>query len=98
MAKACVGGRARVLVIFDANQELGDAAAEDLHKKSGIDVSFFKVDVPDGTPSTQLCGETRDGCSLESEAHPTMSEPPRLRPHIVLSSPAIRLQPVLKYK
>jgi len=48
MAKACVEAGAKALVIFDANQELGDAAAEDLHKKSGIDVSFFKVDVRDG--------------------------------------------------
>jgi NAD(P)-dependent dehydrogenase (short-subunit alcohol dehydrogenase family) len=48
MAKACAEAGARAVVIFDANQELGDAAAEDLHKKSGIDVSFFKVDVRDG--------------------------------------------------
>ena len=48
MAKACAEAGARAVVIFDANQDLGDAAAEDLHVKTGIDVSFFKVDVRDG--------------------------------------------------
>ena len=49
MARACAEAGARAVVIFDANQELGDEAAEELHKKSGIDVSFFKVDVRDGS-------------------------------------------------
>ena len=48
MAKACAEAGAKALVIFDANQELGDEAAEELHRKSGIDVVFFKVDVRDG--------------------------------------------------
>src|SRR4051812_15493999 len=48
MAKACIEAGAKAVVIFDANQELGDAAAEHLHQKSGIDVSLFKVDVRDG--------------------------------------------------
>lgn len=49
MARACAEAGAKAIVIFDANQELGDEAAEDLHRKSGIDVSFFKVDVRDGS-------------------------------------------------
>lgn len=48
MARACAEAGAKAVVIFDANQELGDEAAEELHRKSGIDVSFFKVDVRDG--------------------------------------------------
>ncbi|OAA61093.1 short chain dehydrogenase reductase [Niveomyces insectorum RCEF 264] len=48
MARACAEAGAKALVIFDANQDLGDEAAEELHRKSGIDVSFFKVDVRDG--------------------------------------------------
>lgn len=47
MARALVEGGVKALAIFDANQELGDAAAEELHMKSGIPVSFFKVDVRD---------------------------------------------------
>ncbi|KAK8150784.1 hypothetical protein G3M48_008113 [Beauveria asiatica] len=48
MARACAEAGAKNIVIFDANQELGDAAAAELHEKSGIPVSFFKVDVRDG--------------------------------------------------
>lgn len=48
MARACAEAGAKNIVIFDANQELGDAAAAELHEKSGLPVSFFKVDVRDG--------------------------------------------------
>ena len=48
MARACAEAGAKAIVIFDANQELGDAAAAELHQKSGLPVSFFKVDVRDG--------------------------------------------------
>ncbi|OAA70324.1 Short-chain dehydrogenase/reductase SDR [Cordyceps fumosorosea ARSEF 2679] len=48
MARACAEAGAKNIVIFDANQELGDAAAAELHDKSGVPVSFFKVDVRDG--------------------------------------------------
>ncbi|ATY59191.1 Short-chain dehydrogenase reductase SDR [Cordyceps militaris] len=48
MARACAEAGAKNIVIFDANQELGDEAAAELHEKSGIPVSFFKVDVRDG--------------------------------------------------
>jgi len=48
MARACAEAGAKAIVIFDANQELGDEAAAELHQKSGLPVSFFKVDVRDG--------------------------------------------------
>ncbi|OAR00201.1 hypothetical protein LLEC1_01179 [Akanthomyces lecanii] len=48
MARACAEAGAKNIVIFDANQELGDAAAAELHELSGLPVSFFKVDVRDG--------------------------------------------------
>ncbi|KAG9252474.1 uncharacterized protein F5Z01DRAFT_230409 [Emericellopsis atlantica] len=48
MARACAEAGAKNIVIFDANQELGDQAAAELHDKSGLPVSFFKVDVRDG--------------------------------------------------
>lgn len=48
MARACAEAGAKNIVIFDANQELGDQAAAELHEKSGLPVSFFKVDVRDG--------------------------------------------------
>jgi len=48
MARACIEAGAKVVVIFDANQELGDAAAAELHEKTGIPVQFYKIDVRDG--------------------------------------------------
>jgi NAD(P)-dependent dehydrogenase (short-subunit alcohol dehydrogenase family) len=48
MARACAEAGAKAIVIFDANQQLGDEAAAELHQKSGLPVSFFKVDVRDG--------------------------------------------------
>lgn len=48
MARACAEAGAKAIVLFDANQELGDEAAQELHEKSGLAVSFFKVDVRDG--------------------------------------------------
>lgn len=48
MARACAEAGAKAIVIFDANQDLGDEAAAELHQKSGLPVSFFKVDVRDG--------------------------------------------------
>ncbi|EMR83712.1 putative d-arabinitol 2-dehydrogenase protein [Botrytis cinerea BcDW1] len=49
MARACVEAGAKALVIFDANQELGDASAAELYELTGnkIPISFFKVDVRD---------------------------------------------------
>ncbi|KAH6900741.1 hypothetical protein B0T10DRAFT_36212 [Thelonectria olida] len=48
MARACAEAGAKAIVIFDANQELGDESAAELHQKTGLPVSFFKVDVRDG--------------------------------------------------
>lgn len=48
MARACAEAGAKAIAIFDANQELGDQAAAELHQQSGLPVSFFKVDVRDG--------------------------------------------------
>lgn len=47
MARALAEAGARALIIFDTNQELGDEAAEELHSKTRLPVSFFKVDVTD---------------------------------------------------
>jgi NAD(P)-dependent dehydrogenase (short-subunit alcohol dehydrogenase family) len=48
MARALVEAGAKAIAIFDANQDLGDASAAELHQKSGMPVTFFKVDVRDG--------------------------------------------------
>lgn len=48
MARACAEAGARAIILFDANQELGDQAAEELHNKTSLPVTFFKVDVRDG--------------------------------------------------
>ncbi|EAA28296.1 hypothetical protein GE21DRAFT_9112 [Neurospora crassa] len=49
MARACAEAGAKAIVIFDANQDLGDESAAELHQKTGLPVSFFKVDVRDGS-------------------------------------------------
>lgn len=50
MARACVEAGAKAIIIFDANQALGDESAAELHKLTGfkIPVEFSKVDVRDG--------------------------------------------------
>jgi NAD(P)-dependent dehydrogenase (short-subunit alcohol dehydrogenase family) len=47
MAYACVEAGAKGLIIFDANQKLGDEAVSELHKLTGyrIPVEFMEVDV-----------------------------------------------------
>ena len=49
MARACIEAGAKTLVIFDANQETGDASALELSKMVGpsVTVEFMKVDVRD---------------------------------------------------
>lgn len=47
MARACVEAGAKAIALFDANPDLGDEAARELHEKTGLPVSFFKVDVRD---------------------------------------------------
>ncbi|ROW03048.1 hypothetical protein VMCG_05706 [Cytospora schulzeri] len=47
MARACAEAGAKAIALFDANQDLGDASAAELHKKTGLPVTFFKVDVRD---------------------------------------------------
>ncbi|KAI1325059.1 short chain dehydrogenase [Xylariaceae sp. FL0255] len=61
MARACAEAGAKALVIFDVNQELGDESAAELHQKTGLPVSFFKVDVRDGAAinaAVEACVET----------------------------------------
>lgn len=48
MAEACAEAGAKAIIIFDANQELGDQSAAELHERTGTPVQFYKVDVRDG--------------------------------------------------
>jgi NAD(P)-dependent dehydrogenase (short-subunit alcohol dehydrogenase family) len=48
MARACAEAGAKAVVIFDANQDLGDESAAELHHQTGLPVQFYKVDVRDG--------------------------------------------------
>jgi NAD(P)-dependent dehydrogenase (short-subunit alcohol dehydrogenase family) len=52
MARAFAEAGAKAVAIFDANQDLGDASAAELHEKSGLPVTFFKVDVRDANAIT----------------------------------------------
>ena len=47
MARACAEAGAKAVLLFDANDQLGDEAAAALHDGSGLPVSFFRVDVRD---------------------------------------------------
>lgn len=48
IAEACAASGAKTIIIFDANQQLGDESAAELHKRTGVPVQFYKVDVRDG--------------------------------------------------
>lgn len=48
MARACAEAGAKAIVIFDANKDLGDESAAELHHLTGLPVQFYKVDVRDG--------------------------------------------------
>lgn len=48
MARACAEAGAKAIALFDANQDLGDTSAAELHAKTGLPVTFYKVDVRDG--------------------------------------------------
>lgn len=48
MARACAEAGAKSICIFDANQDLGDESAAELHNLTGLPVHFYKVDVRDG--------------------------------------------------
>ncbi|KAI3394398.1 hypothetical protein diail_2810 [Diaporthe ilicicola] len=61
MARACAEAGAKAIALFDANQDLGDASAAELHNKTGLPVTFYKVDVRDGAAinaAVQSVGET----------------------------------------
>jgi NAD(P)-dependent dehydrogenase (short-subunit alcohol dehydrogenase family) len=50
MARACIEAGAKAIIIFDANQELGDISAAELHELTGktVPIEFAKIDVRDG--------------------------------------------------
>jgi NAD(P)-dependent dehydrogenase (short-subunit alcohol dehydrogenase family) len=49
MARACIEAGAKSIIIFDANKDLGPAAARELHELTNctVPVSFLLVDVRD---------------------------------------------------
>lgn len=51
IARACIEAGAKALIIFDANQELGDLSCSELHNLTGktIPIEFAKIDVRDGS-------------------------------------------------
>lgn len=49
MARASAEAGAKAIILFDANEELGETAAAELNNKTGLPVSFYKVDVRDDT-------------------------------------------------
>lgn len=47
MARACAEAGAQRIILFDANQELGETSAAELHEKTSLPISFYRVDVRD---------------------------------------------------
>lgn len=47
MARACAEAGAKAIALFDANQELGDTSAAELHAKTGLPMFFYKIDMRD---------------------------------------------------
>lgn len=50
MARACIEAGAKAIIVFDANQELGDVSCAELHNMTGktVPIEFAKIDVRDG--------------------------------------------------
>ena len=49
MSQALAEAGIKAIALLDVKQNLGDAAAAELHSTSGIPVQFYKVDVRDET-------------------------------------------------
>lgn len=47
MSQALAEAGAKAIALLDVKQELGDAAAAELHSTTGIPVQFYNVDVRD---------------------------------------------------
>ena len=47
MSQALAEAGAKAIALFDVKQDLGDQAAAELHKTTGIPVQFYEVDVRD---------------------------------------------------
>lgn len=47
MSQALAEAGAKAIALLDVKQDLGDAAAAELHSTTGIPVQFYKVDVRD---------------------------------------------------
>jgi NAD(P)-dependent dehydrogenase (short-subunit alcohol dehydrogenase family) len=60
IARAFAEAGARAIAIFDANQELGEKAAAELHEQTGLPVQFYKVDVRDGSALTEAVNSVVD--------------------------------------
>ena len=51
MARACVEAGAKTIIIFDANKDLGDSSAAELHQLTGseVPIQFAQLDIRDAT-------------------------------------------------
>ena len=47
MAQALAEVGIKAIALIDVQQEIGDAAASELHESTGIPVQFYKVDIRD---------------------------------------------------
>ena len=54
MSQALAEAGAKAIALLDMRQELGDAAAAELHATTGIPVQFYKVDVRDETAIAEV--------------------------------------------
>ena len=60
MAQALCEVGVKGLAIIDVQQDLGDAAAAELHEATGVPVKFYKVDVRDANAVSEVVGNVVD--------------------------------------
>ena len=58
MAQALAEAGAKAIALLDVKQDLGDAAAAELHATTGIPVQFYKVDVRDEQAIADVVAKT----------------------------------------
>jgi len=54
MAQALAEVGVKAIVLIDVQQEIGDAAAAELHESTGIPVQFYKVDIRDAKAISEV--------------------------------------------
>ena len=60
MAQSLAEVGAKAIAIVDVQQDLGDKAAAELHKSTGVPVQFYKVDIRDGNAIAEVVSKVTE--------------------------------------